>query len=51
MGRMGGKAGGAAPGASSSMMEVTTDASDFSTASIPDSVFAIPAGYQKVDAK
>ena len=51
MGRMGGMAGGAAPGASSSMMEVTTDASDFSTASIPDSVFAIPAGYQKVDAK
>lgn len=51
MGRMGGLAGGAAPGASNSMMEVTTDASDFSTASIPDSVFAIPAGYQRVDAK
>jgi hypothetical protein len=47
MGRM----GGAAPGASNSMMEITTDASDFSAASIPDSVFAIPAGYQKVDAK
>jgi hypothetical protein len=43
--------GGAAPGASNSMMEITTDASDFSTASIPDSVFAIPAGYQKVDPK
>jgi hypothetical protein len=43
--------GGAAPGASTSMMEITSDASDFSTASIPDSVFAIPAGYQKVDAK
>jgi hypothetical protein len=43
--------GGAAPGGSSSMMEITTDASDFSTASIPDSVFGIPAGYQKVDAK
>jgi hypothetical protein len=42
---------GAAPGASNSMMEITTDASDFSTASIPDSVFAIPAGYQKVDPK
>jgi hypothetical protein len=42
---------GAAPGASNSLMEITTDASDFSTASIPDSVFAIPAGYQKVDAK
>jgi hypothetical protein len=48
MARMG---GGAAPGASNSLMEITTDASDFSTASIPDSVFAIPAGYQKVDAK
>jgi hypothetical protein len=48
MARMG---GGAAPGASNSLMEITTDASDFSTASIPDSVFAIPAGYQKVDPK
>jgi hypothetical protein len=46
MARMGG-----APGASNSLMEITTDASDFSTASIPDSVFAIPAGYQKVDPK
>ena len=42
---------GGAPGASNSLMEITTDASDFSTASISDSVFAIPAGYQKVDAK
>jgi hypothetical protein len=42
---------GGAPGGSNSLMEITTDASDFSTASIPDSVFAIPAGYQKVDAK
>ena len=48
MARMGGMP---SPGASSSMMEITTDSSDFSTASIPDSVFAIPAGYQKVDAK
>jgi hypothetical protein len=46
MARMGGT-----PGASNSIMEITTDASDFSTASIPDSVFAIPAGYQKVDPK
>jgi hypothetical protein len=38
-------------GASSSMMETTTDSSDFSTASIPDSVFALPAGYQKVEPK
>ena len=51
MARMGGMPGAASPGASNSMMEITTDASDFSTASIPDSVFAIPAGYQKVDAK
>ncbi len=50
MARMGGM-GGAAPGASESIMEITTDASDFSSASIPDSVFAIPAGYQKSDAK
>src|SRR5580658_8404164 len=48
MARMG---GGAAPGASNSLMEITTDSSDFSTASIPDSVFAIPAGFQKVDPK
>ena len=32
-------------------MEITTESSDFSTAAIPDSVFAIPAGYQKADAK
>ena len=37
--------------ASGSLMEMTMESSDFSTASIPDSVFAIPAGYQKVDAK
>jgi hypothetical protein len=47
MGRM----GGASQGASNSLMEITTDASEFSTAGIPDSVFAIPAGYQKVDPK
>jgi hypothetical protein len=45
MGRMGGMQGGA--GASGASMEST----GFSTASIPDSVFAIPAGYQKVDQK
>jgi hypothetical protein len=32
-------------------MEITTESSGFSSASIPDSVFAIPAGYQKVDRK
>jgi hypothetical protein len=44
MGAMPG-AGGPAGGASNALFEVTTEASDFSTASIPDSVFAIPAGY------
>lgn len=39
-------------GASSgSLMEMTMESTDFSTSSIPDSVFAIPAGYQKVDPK
>jgi len=47
MARMGAMQGrGAAPAASDSMMELTMDSSDFSSASIPDSVFAIPAGYQ-----
>jgi hypothetical protein len=45
-------AGGAtAPATPHSIAEVTTEASDFSTAPIPDSVFANPAGYQKVDPK
>jgi len=30
---------------------MTTESGDFSTGSIPDSVFAIPAGYQKSDKK
>jgi hypothetical protein len=38
VGRMGGTGGG---------FEATTESSGFSTASIPDSVFAIPAGYTK----
>jgi hypothetical protein len=37
--------GPAASGAGGSMFEVTMESSGFSTASIPDSVFAIPAGY------
>jgi hypothetical protein len=51
--RMGAVTGGAAsPGAGSgSLMEMTMESSDFSTGSIPDSTFAIPAGYQKVDSK
>ncbi len=46
MARMGNMGRGGAP-ASNSLMEITTDSSEFSTAPIPDSVFAIPAGYQK----
>lgn len=40
--RMGGASGG-------SMMETTMESSGFSTAPIPDSVFAIPAGYRQGD--
>lgn len=42
----GGSPAGGASG-SGAMIEITSDSSDFSTASIPDSVFAVPAGYQK----
>jgi hypothetical protein len=49
MARMGAARGGApAGGASSALIEVTMESADFSTASIPDSVFAVPAGYQVV---
>lgn len=52
MARMGGMANGApAGGTSNALIEITMESTDFSTASIPDSVFAIPAGYQKIDAK
>jgi hypothetical protein len=51
MARMGNMTGGAGGGASDALIEITTEASEFSTAAIPDSVFAIPVGYQKVDAK
>ncbi len=50
MSRMGAMAGGATPGSASgagSMFEMTIDASGFSNASVPDSVFAIPAGYKQ----
>jgi hypothetical protein len=40
MGGMGGAGGG-------SMFEITMESSGFSTAPVPDSVFAIPAGYTK----
>ncbi len=52
--RMGGAMGGrgATPaGNSGALIEMTIDSADFSTASIPDSVFAIPPDYQKTDAK
>lgn len=50
--RMGGMTNGApSGGTSNALIEITMESTDFSTASIPDSVFAIPAGYQKVDAK
>jgi hypothetical protein len=42
MGRGGGSAGG-----SGSLMEITSDSSGFSSADVPDSVFAIPAGYKQ----
>jgi hypothetical protein len=45
MARMGGARG--AGGGGGSLFEVTMESSGFSTASIPDSVFAIPDGYQK----
>ena len=52
MARMQAMQGGGAPGAGSgSLMEMTMESTEFSTNSIPDSVFAIPAGYQKVDQK
>jgi len=43
--RMGGGASGG------SLFETTIESSGFSTSSIPDSVFAIPAGFQKSDRK
>jgi hypothetical protein len=43
-----GATSGAASGSSSNaLIEMTMDSSDFSSAGIPDSVFAIPAGFQK----
>jgi len=43
--------GGAAGGGSGALYEATTESRDFSTSSIPDSAFSVPAGYQKVDKK
>ena len=50
MARMQAMQGGAGAG-SGSLMEMTMESTDFSTSAIPDSVFAIPAGYQQVDQK
>jgi hypothetical protein len=47
MGNIPGATGAAPAGGGNSLMEITMDSSDFSSSSIPDSVFAIPAGYQK----
>lgn len=48
--RMGGVPGATPGGASSgALIEITMDSSDFSGAAIPDSVFAIPADYQKTN--
>ena len=41
--------GAMSPGSGGSLFETTVEASGFSTAAIPDSVFAIPAGYQKTE--
>jgi hypothetical protein len=50
MGAMGGSQGApASASGAGSLMEMTVDSTGFSTASIPDSVFAIPADYQKTD--
>jgi hypothetical protein len=46
MGRMGGMGRGAAA-PSEPLIEMTNDASAFSSAAVPDSVFAIPAGYKQ----
>lgn len=44
MARMG-NMGGSGSGSGAPLMETTMDASGFSSAAIPDSVFAVPAGY------
>lgn len=36
-------------GGSGSLFDITLEAGNFSSAPVPDSTFAIPAGYQKVD--
>jgi hypothetical protein len=48
MTRMNCKAGGSGAG---TMFEATIESSEFSTSAIPDSTFAIPAGYKQVERK
>jgi hypothetical protein len=50
-GAMGGRGQGGPPSAGGALIEMTMDSTDFSTAAIPDSVFAIPADYQKTETK
>jgi len=45
MGAAGGAGRGPAAGGGGALIEITMDSSGFSSASVPDSVFAIPAGY------
>jgi len=51
MPQMTGARGGAASGNSSSLIEITADSAEFSTAGIADAVFAAPAGYTKSEGK
>lgn len=39
----------ASAGSSNYLMEMTMDSSDFSTAAIPNSVFAVPADFKKTN--
>ncbi len=49
MARMGGMPGAAGRAGSGSLMEITMESTGFSTSSIPDSVFSVPAGFTSVD--
>jgi hypothetical protein len=42
-----GRGPAAAGGSNGSLIEITMDESKFSSDSVPDSVFAIPAGYKQ----
>jgi len=49
--RMGGGAPAGVPGGASSgsLIEMTIDSSDFSSASLPDSTFTVPADFRKIN--